>query len=202
MTLRGEHVLVAALIIVCGGLGFAVGSELQKFKYPVGPKIKMADQDVPRPLPGERTAFAMPPIDSLSEIERRPLFFRERRPARPPARSSAVKPRPPPAIVLQGIVTSPANKSVFLRSATSSGIGRFKEGQLIEGWKLESILPDSISLKSGNRTQEIKLQIKGNSPKSIGRTRVPRGKSHTRSTPRRGINRPGPDAGAGGSGTP
>lgn len=97
----------------------------------------------------------------------RPVFFKERRPYRPPppkppARPRIVKPAPKPVapapppitdpeLTLAGIAITSDAKQAFMTHASNSEGSWVKEGEEIMGWRVSAILPGEVTLqKSGH----------------------------------------------------
>ena len=104
------------------------------------------------------TAARLGPRNEYNAIAERPLFARTRRPAEEaPATTAPSAQANLPNFVLTGIVISPDEKYILLLRASSSETVRLIEGQTIDGWRVEKILPDRVTLKSGDRTVELPL---------------------------------------------
>jgi type II secretory pathway component PulC len=110
-----------------------------------------ASQVAPSARLGKRDAYAA--------IAQRPLFSPTRRPLDSAPATAASQPRKSLAkFVLTGvIIVSAEEKIALIQEAKSPAVQRLSEGQSIAGWRIEKILPDRVTLVSGDETAEIPL---------------------------------------------
>lgn len=120
-----------------------------------------------RPATGQSTApasapsFAMPPLRNYIEVTARPLFSQSRRP--PPE-----VPRDPPvqtsSFTLVGIVLSDRGRHALIDHGQPPRLDRVTEGQELDGWLIESILPDKVVVRYRNTSEDIKPKEKSARP--------------------------------------
>ena len=158
MALTWSSLRFGAFVLLAGAgaaLGIAIYSELADNSAPEASAPPAAPQAATMPPP---EAFALPPLQSYSAVTERPLFSPGRKPA-PPELSSQ------PAtnvseFVLSGIVITDNEKVALIADAHAGSLARYREGQIVGGWKLTSIEQDRIVLERGATRQEIKLTDK------------------------------------------
>ncbi len=147
------------LLLLCLGLGyvvyFAVNAELP---VPAGAPVATAAPEAAPELPLE-AEFEMRPLETFSETLERPLFMATRRPPEPQPEVDAPPPARPEAVgmELNGIVISPTGRRALLRPLKSREVVRATEGQVIEGWTVQSILPDRVILQRDGVSEELRL---------------------------------------------
>jgi hypothetical protein len=106
--------------------------------------------------------------ETYSSIAERPIFVATRRPAPPPLPKpepvvAAPPPPPPPTlpqITLLAIVLSPQrHEAVFTLSNGSNAT--LAEGDQLEGWTLEKILPDKVVFRFDDTVKEVDFPSAG-----------------------------------------
>ena len=101
-------------------------------------------------------------LEDFSEIARRPLFIPSRRPLPP----DTEPPRPGPRkaerhrFTLKGVVIVADERMAVLviQRRRSRTVLRVVEGQQIDGWLVEAILPDRVVLQQGETREEVALR--------------------------------------------
>lgn len=117
--------------------------------------------------------------EALGIIRERPLFIRSRRPPQPRpavAEPSVVEsapvidaapppePEPPPEFVLVGVRIDTEGKRALIRIGASS-VGEWRrEGDSLEGWKIETIQSSVIIMRRGDMTLELALYHQAEPP--------------------------------------
>ena len=104
----------------------------------------------------------MKPLDDFSEIAQRPLFIPSRRPLPP----NTEPPRPGPRtaerhrFTLKGVVIVGDERMAVLvnQRRRSRTVLRVVEGQQIDGWLVEAIMPDRVVLRQGETREEVALR--------------------------------------------
>lgn len=107
-------------------------------------------------------------LDKLRDTVGRPLFEKSRRPVEPPAPLAAPKieapPPPPPApaaddgaLSLLGIVASEGRTIALLRRNFTGQNVRVEVGDAVDGWTIERIEPQRVTLRQGDK--RIALQL-------------------------------------------
>lgn len=142
-----------ALGAACVALAGVVFAELDR--PAVGPAMR-ADAPVPVAAPrvAETPRFAMPPPDRYEEVNARPLFSPTRRPPAPEAPGAGAAPEA--SFTLVGIVISTEDRLALLEHGQPPRIERVFEGQQLDGWSVEAILPDRVVLRHGGTREEVR----------------------------------------------
>jgi type II secretory pathway component PulC len=109
-----------------------------------------------------RSTYVAPDFEAFSEILERPLFTEGRTPPeQPTTEQAAVSPgkQTQLALRLEGIALTPLARVAVLREITSNTLLRLAEGEKHQGWVLESVHATSVTLKRGEQTQELTLEL-------------------------------------------
>ncbi|MEA2078716.1 MAG: type II secretion system protein N [Pseudomonadota bacterium] len=109
-----------------------------------------------------RTLYAAPDFEAFSEILERPLFTEGRTPPEPPtAEQAAVSPGTQTKLTmrLEGIALTPEARIAVIRDMTSNKLLRLAEGAEHQGWLVESVHATSATLKRGEQTHELTLEL-------------------------------------------
>lgn len=115
----------------------------------------------------------LPPFTQYSEIEQRPLFNADRRPAPiEPAAAPQVVDQTPPApltATLAGIVLTPSTRVALVRNDATQEMFRVREGMPLPGelgaWRLKELQPRNAVFDGGTQGQaELKLDPAEDAP--------------------------------------
>jgi len=110
-----------------------------------------------------RTTYAAPDFETFSEILERPLFTEGRTPPEPPTAEQAavLKPgmRAQLTMRLEGIALTPVARIAVVRDISSNTLLRLAEGATHQGWVVESVNATSATLKRGEQTHELMLEL-------------------------------------------
>ncbi|MEL6265871.1 MAG: hypothetical protein AAFR52_09530 [Pseudomonadota bacterium] len=151
------------LVVVCLGLGLAGWQRLSASPAPIALPAPPAAAEA-------REVFVeRPAAGSFAEIARRPLFEPGRRPVRA-ASAPAAAPAPPPEVQLIGLVDSGSGRRALVRLA-GEGSRLVAEGALIEGWSVERLAEDALTLARGSRRIVVALgegDVAGAAPRGQG----------------------------------
>jgi hypothetical protein len=106
-------------------------------------------------------------LNDLRDTVQRPLFEKRRRPVAPPPARTVALPAPAPvparradpdALTLLGILTSENQGAIALVRRNQTGQNmRLQEGDTVDGWTVERIETEAVTLKQGD--SEIALQL-------------------------------------------
>ncbi len=106
--------------------------------------------------------FTMKPLDDFSEIARRPLFIPSRRPLPPDTEPPGPGPRKAERhrFILKGVVILGDERMAVLviQRRRNRTVLRVVEGQQIDGWLVEAIMPDRVVLRQGETREEVVLR--------------------------------------------
>ena len=104
------------------------------------------------------TDFAFPPLSDFSEMVERPLFSEGRhyQAEDPSEEEQAEVVQTPLNFRLMGLIFAPDSQIALFR--TNSGkYRRVQQGETINDWTLEELLPDRVNLSQGGETRELLL---------------------------------------------
>jgi general secretion pathway protein N len=149
--------------VLCLAFGVVIYYELGMAgdKTPTAPTPVVAGSTVP-PLPPQPASSTLPPIESFAEVTRRPLFSPTRQP--PPAEVVKDTQGNASGFALLGIIISDDGRIALIEYGRPPALARLKEGQAVDGWTLQSILPDRIVLQHGATEQELRLKDRAGAP--------------------------------------
>jgi len=110
------------------------------------------------------------PLRSLSithyqELVTRPLFWSERRALESDSSAAVTTGNQPLAFVLSGVVMSPQSNHALLSKTGSNEVVKVQPGDIVEGWQVESMTENSVSLTRGGERQKIELDDKRSKPR-------------------------------------
>lgn len=157
---RGGRRPSALLIGLCLILGGVIYLELSFVPSPPAASRIALGPPEPAVLPVADPGFTMKPLDDFSEIARRPLFIPSRRPLPP----DTEPPRPGPRkaerhrFTLKGVVIVADERMAVLQRRRGRTALRVVEGQQIDGWLVEAIMPDRVVLRQGETREEVALR--------------------------------------------
>lgn len=106
--------------------------------------------------------FSLPPLQSYHVVTERPLFTPGRHPA--PLDVGTQPAGEISSLVLNGIIVSGDDKIALITDSHGGSMARYREGQMVAGWTLQSIERDHVVLERGASRQEIKLIDKPRAP--------------------------------------
>jgi hypothetical protein len=157
-------IMSVLLLALCSWLGWAAYEESNQ---PIRPSAASRSGDAVAVTTGDRakpkiksTTFVFPPLETLGEIVSRPLFNDSRRPITVEEPTPEAKQREL-NLMLSGIVIDHTGKIAHLRSATDKQTKALSEGDKIGDWQIQSILPNSVVLRSGGRVETLFMQKPG-----------------------------------------
>lgn len=101
--------------------------------------------------------YSLPPRETYTEIEQRPLFVSGRRPPAA-APSQAAQSNGLDKYAILGIIAAPDRAEAVLKAPTGDTL-HLRAGQALEGWTLETIQPRKLVFSSAGQRQEIELKI-------------------------------------------
>jgi type II secretory pathway component PulC len=108
------------------------------------------------PIKEERQQnFSLPALSSYAEVMQRPLFNGTRRPALAADQSGAAW----SSFVLKGVILSPITHEALVLHSKPAALVSLHEGEMLDGWVAESILPDRVVFRKGIEQQELKLAV-------------------------------------------
>lgn len=162
----------AVLGLVCIGLVGLIYKELDRPQ--IESEVLAASAPAPAASPVSTAAaprFAMPPLRDYAEVAARPLFSETRRPVAPDTPRGPVA--APASFTLIGIVVSERDRHALIEHGQPPRIDRVAEGQQLDGWTIDRILPGKVLVRSGSTQEEIKPKDK---PPNASQQRPPQRK--------------------------
>jgi hypothetical protein len=109
-----------------------------------------------------RASYVAPDFEAFSEILERPLFTEGRTPPpEPTAEQAAVTPGKQTQLTmrLEGIALTPVARIAVVRDISNNTLLRLAEGATHQGWVVESVNATSATLKRGEQTHELTLEL-------------------------------------------
>ena len=109
--------------------------------------------------------YVAPDFAAFSEILERPLFTEGRTPPEEPTIEQAAVSLGNLTLLnmrLEGIALTPVARIAVIRDITSNTLLRLAEGAKHQGWVVESVHAMSATLKRGEQTQELTLELDQN----------------------------------------
>ena len=160
-TRRGMALVLVAL---CLALGAIIYAELGPARdaTPAAPAAAAAGDPAPA-LPPQPSSFTLPPIETYAEVAQRPLFSPTRQPPPPEAAQDALGKSSGFALI--GIIIVEDGRIALIQHGRPPVLARLKEGQVVEGWTVQSILPDRVMLQHGATEHELKLRDRPAQPR-------------------------------------
>jgi len=155
-------VLLLLLVAVLGSLVYLqTQSEISRQLPPAAAQVS------PEQVAGPETTdqFTLPELAALTETIDRPLFSRDRRPVNTPDEPVQIVESPEPvsaapiSLSLTAVVINGAQRMALLQGQVAgAGLIRAEEGQTVEGWLVEKVLPERVVLSRGEEQQELMLR--------------------------------------------
>jgi len=116
-----------------------------------------------------RVTYVAADFEAFSEILERPLFTEGRTPPEPPTPEQAAVLNPGMqtklTMRLEGIALTPVSRIAVVRDISSNTLMRLAEGATHQGWVVESVNATTITLKRGEQTQELMLELNNTGPR-------------------------------------
>ena len=146
--------LLGPAIIAAAGIGALAAAWLVPLSAPAPGAAALGTPADPLALP------SVPPLGQLTETTARPLFSPTRRPVpgvagadSPPGSAAALFNR----YRLQGVVIDGSRRRVLLAPAPGGRTLSVGEGESVDGWTIERIAPERLTLRSGGRVESVEL---------------------------------------------
>jgi len=145
----------APLLLAAGCLALAGVIYIELDAPDIEPPAKAAVAAAPEPdkRPAESPSFAMPPLRNFAGVLSRPLFSETRRPPRRPTGPADARDA---SFTLVGTILSMRDRHALVEHGQPPHIERVSEGQEVDGWIVEQILPDRVVFARGDTHVEIK----------------------------------------------
>lgn len=155
MRLIEQKAATFALLAVNGLLAMVAGMEL--VGAPKGTPMERA------PLPVEEERLDLPAVrpimaslDAYQEIAERPLFWSERRVVQEITAAGVDATQTVMPFVLLGVVSGSRSKAILSKSGAKE-VNRVAVGDVVEGWRIEAVNKQSVTLVSGTVRKELQV---------------------------------------------
>jgi len=148
---RTPLLLAAACAALVGGIYI----ELDSPDIEPPAKAAMAAAREPEQRPIQDPSFSMPPLRNFSGVLSRPLFSETRRPPLQPAVAADARAA---TFTLVGTILSAQERHALVEHGQPARLERISEGQDIDGWTVEQILPDRVVFGRADARIEIKAK--------------------------------------------
>ena len=142
-----------ALAAGCVALAGVIYVELDAPDIEPPAKAAVAAAPEPDKRPAESPSFAMPPLRNFAGVLSRPLFSETRRPPRAPTGPADTRDA---SFTLVGTILTAQARHALVEHGQPPHIERVSEGQEVDGWTVEQILPDRVVFGRGDTHVEIK----------------------------------------------
>lgn len=105
-----------------------------------------------------------PAMSALSDMVERPLFLSTRRMPEP---EEAAPPLPPKPIQLKlvGVALAGGSRAALLRNLVNNQLIHLAQGEVHDGWSLDTVGAQSASFSRGPQTTELPLELEGQGPR-------------------------------------
>jgi len=111
---------------------------------------------LPPQVASQVPAMSLPQAATFAEIAQRPLFNQTRRPE-PPDRGRAGPPPARPNLILLGVVMTGNTRYALIRHGNPPKLEPLGEGQSVDGWEIQTITDDHVTLTSGSASADFAL---------------------------------------------
>lgn len=167
-----DHKNLAILLAVLGAIVLIViALEIQfppEFEKQAGKAALSADSTAPTSRQGRAENISLLPLGSYEEIVARPLFRSERRPPDPKEAASEAQQAAAQAqqeqevhieelFALNGVVVTKNKTVALLQDIKNNKSVRVSEGESLEGWRVEQVLPESVLFSHNGRSESLEL---------------------------------------------
>jgi hypothetical protein len=186
--LRTLGKLPAALALAAAGLAGVVAVEMNQGAEVPPPAIARGGAPAQAAAPDPSEPYLPRPIESYGGIAERPLFSPSRRPS--PAGGGAAGRSGHDSLMLGGVILTTSKRLAMIESKRGTGgVVVVREGQVVEGWSVDSIAADRVVISHNGEVVELLLDDK---------LKVPR--KEVKRTPRTAKPAPAPAAAPGADG--
>jgi len=151
MRLIEQKPVTVALLTLNGVLAMVAVTELVNAGDVVSESVPLQVQEEKLDLPKVRPIMAS--LESYQEISERPLFWSERRKVQGGTADAAQTVMP---FVLLGVVSGKRAKAIIGKNG-SKDVSRVAVGDVVDGWRIEAVNQQSITLVSGSMRKELQV---------------------------------------------
>ena len=172
----GQKTVQFLLLLICCGLGYLLWKEMVREAPSIpGPQETSQAETAAEPA-AIITDVQFPPMSNFDEITTRPLFFDDRQPyvyVEPVVQEqSQKKARPkqnvePAQFVLNAVIITPKQQFAVIQAGRNQNQQKIARGELMDGWTLEEVNYDSVTLSRDGDTVDVELEVKGSLQKTV-----------------------------------
>jgi hypothetical protein len=168
--LRTLGKLPAALALAAAGLAGVVAVEMNQGAEVPPPAVARGGAPAQAAAPDPSEPYLPRPIESYGGIAERPLFSPSRRPS--PAGGGAAGRSGHDSLMLGGVILTTSKRLAMIESKRGTGgVVVVREGQVVEGWSVDSIAADRVVISHNGEVVELLLDDKLKVPrKEVKRT--------------------------------
>lgn len=146
-----------ALLAVNIILGLVIALQLSFPAAPSADEIAgLAEGETSLPEFGS-AALNPPALADLNNMLERPLFFVDRRIPEPPKDETPPPPPKPLMLKLQGVALAGGSRVAVLRNTSNNLLLQLAEGEMHDGWTLDSVGSASATFSRGEQIAELTL---------------------------------------------
>lgn len=154
MRLIEQRAVTVALLAVNGLLAMAVGMELLDTERNVAVQMPLPADEGQLDLPTVSPLMAS--LDAYQEITERPLFWSERRVVQEITAGSTDATQTVMPFVLLGVVSGVRTKALLGKNGAKE-VNRVTVGDVVEGWRIEAVNKQSVTLVSGTTRKVLQV---------------------------------------------
>ena len=160
---RITRVSLVAACLLCSG--FMVYEWARPYRLSVDPPALLPDRSAAK-APATPTGRPVASLETYSEIRKRPLFREERRPYVPKAPAGPEQPRDDgpditTQISLSAVVIDDNDERIALiERKRDKKLQQLRQGENFNGWTLNHIRADDITMQKGQKTRQIALTVR------------------------------------------
>ncbi len=180
--------LAALLLVICGGLAFLVAHGLNRTPNGAAIQASVTDgaakgelQPLPKITHGKKKLYDRVADDNLFSPERRPSVDappeRSTQTAAPSSKGAVGQ----PSFSLKGIIITPEGRSALVELKRAREYRKVVKGEVIDGWILESIEKDAVTVKKEGTSTIVTLKQPEKSLPRAPRRNLPRRSRRPRS---------------------
>lgn len=160
--LRILGITLAGICLLCSGV--IIYEWTRPLRIPAETPLFHPDETTSK-SPMASASRLVQPIDTYSEVAERPLFREDRRPYIPEPPVEPEQPRDDgpditTLISLSGTVINEDERIALIQRKQDNKLQQIRQGEKFNGWTLNRIQADDITMQKGRQTRQITLTVK------------------------------------------
>lgn len=161
--LRITRLTLVAMCVLSSGL--MVYEWVRPYGLSANPPLISPDKEVAVAAPETPANRPVPPLGTFSEMIKRPLFREDRSPYVPEAPTEPEQPRDTgpditTQISLSAIVIDEDERIALIERRQDKKLQQLRQGEKFNGWTLNQIQADDITMQKGHQIRQIALTVK------------------------------------------